>query len=102
MNFRRGLFRAWVVFACVFIIAVAAASYGEVALEFERANALRINPPPLGFVVDRPPVPWALVMVRTIIALAVPAIVLAIGLVLGWVFSGFAKPGAKSIREDGI
>lgn len=38
MNFQRGFFRIWVVGSALFVIAVAALSYGKVTSEFERAS----------------------------------------------------------------
>jgi len=96
MNFRRGLFRLWIVFACVVIFGVAVASYGEIANEFKQAKILARNPPPSGYVVDNAPAPWALLFSRLAIALVIPASVFGAGMVLGWAFSGFLKTDLDS------
>jgi hypothetical protein len=37
MNIRRGLFRFWIIFACLFVIAVGVASSYSIRREFEKA-----------------------------------------------------------------
>jgi hypothetical protein len=40
MNWRRGLFRLWIVGSALFVIAVAFVSYGDIKKEFDRAAVL--------------------------------------------------------------
>jgi len=37
MNIRRGLFRCWIIFACMFVIAVGSASSDPIRREFEKS-----------------------------------------------------------------
>jgi hypothetical protein len=66
MNWRRGLFRLWVVGTALFVIAVAFVSYGEFKSHAE--------------------VPWAKLEMRATVAFGIPLVVL----VLGWAFLGSA------------
>ena len=43
MNWRRGLFRLWIVGTVLFVLAVAFVSYGEIKAEFD-ANAIASKP----------------------------------------------------------
>ena len=66
MNWRRGLFRLWIVGSALFVIAVAFVSYSEIKSHAE--------------------VPWATLEMRAAIAFGIPLVVL----VLGWAFLGSA------------
>ena len=106
MNFRRGLFRLWIVGAVLFVIAVAFVSYSDIKAEFDRAAAVRAATLPPGFVLDEPeegrpdvanltdkrslPNPWDKVGMASAIAFGIPLVVLALGASLVWAFSGFA------------
>ena len=46
MNWRRGLFRLWIVCSALFVIAVATASYGLIKAEFDVATSKLEAPPP--------------------------------------------------------
>jgi hypothetical protein len=48
MNWRRGLFRLWVVGAALFVIAIAFVSYSNIKSEFDRAAALKAATLPSG------------------------------------------------------
>jgi hypothetical protein len=89
MNIRRGLFRLWILFACVFVGTIAAVFFNDVKHEFEFLAALVKNPPPVGYIVDHPPNPWGFLLNITAIALIVPAAVLGVGAALLWASSGF-------------
>jgi hypothetical protein len=52
MNWRRGLFRLWIVGSALFVIAVAFVSYSEIKKQFDAAAAL--HPPPQGFEIEVP------------------------------------------------
>jgi len=64
MNWRRGLFRLWIVGSALFVIAVAFICYSEVKSHVE--------------------VPWAMLEMCATIAFGIPLVVL----ILGWAFLG--------------
>ena len=70
MNWRRGLFRLWIVGSALFVIAVAFISYSEIKSYAE--------------------VPWAKLEMCATIAFGIPLVVLVLGSSLVWAFSGFA------------
>ena len=43
MNWRRGLFRLWIVGTALFVIAVAFVSYGEITKQFDAIAAKRLH-----------------------------------------------------------
>jgi hypothetical protein len=114
MNWRRGLFRLWIVGSVLFVLAVAFVSYSEIRRQFddaatiaaheragldpskdqltlERASQLRVKgwtDYEVGF--GRPPAPWATLGWWAGIALSIPLAVLVLGASLVWAFSGFA------------
>ena len=116
MNWRRGLFRLWIVGSALFVLAVAFISYGEIKQQFDTAlkptttfevqrpdgSTLDIQAPDMetakamvrmlaeGFIIDKPPNPWATLGVWASIAFGIPLAVLALGSSLVWAFSGFA------------
>jgi hypothetical protein len=116
MNWRRGLFRLWIVGSALFVLAVAFVSYGEIKQQFDTAlkpnmtfeverpdgSTLDIQAPDMetakamvrmlaeGFIIDKPPNPWATLGVWAGIAFGVPLVVLVLGSSLVWAFSGFA------------
>lgn len=90
INMRRGLFRFWVLFACVFALTIAAVFFNDVKHEFEFLATLVKNPPPVGFIVDHPPDPWGYLLKIVAIALGVPAAVLGAGAALVWATAGFS------------
>jgi hypothetical protein len=83
MNWRRGCFRLWVVGSALFVVAVAAVTSYEIKTLFEQADRSTALPV----------YPWTTLMNGIGIAVGVPFIVLIVGAVLGWAFSGF-KPSA--------
>lgn len=91
MNIRRGLFRFWVLFACIFILIIAGTFFSEVKREFAFLDGLVKNPPPIGYVVDHPPDPWGFVLKLATVALGIPALVLGIGIALLWASDGFRR-----------
>jgi hypothetical protein len=114
MNWRRGLFRLWIVGAALFVIAVASVSYSGIKTEFDAAalyNQSRNGPlsdaavglaPQLGKPSEAElialyyrttgltPNAWARVGTAAGIALGVPLVVLVLGASLVWAFLGFA------------
>jgi hypothetical protein len=107
MNWRRGLFRLWIVGSALFVIAVAFVSYSEIKEEFEDAASASasvtdrpvtrqdsvdpwaefsprrpVTDPALIKRLNRTPNPWA--------TLGIPLVVLVLGASLVWAFSGFA------------
>ena len=66
MNWRRGLFRLWIVGTALFVIAVAFICYSEIKSHAE--------------------VPWAKLEMYATIAFGIPLVVL----ILGWAFLGSA------------
>jgi hypothetical protein len=44
MNWRRGLFRLWIVGAALFVIAVASISYSEIKKQFEETSLQDFSP----------------------------------------------------------
>ena len=90
MNWRRGLFRLWIVGSVLFVIAVAVISYSEIKAEFEAAKLL--TQADLGdFAALVPaPYPWTILGIWASIAVGIPLAVLALGASLVWAFSGFA------------
>jgi len=69
MNWRRGLFRLWIVGSTLFVIVVAFICYGEES-----------KPDAEG------PIPWAMLEMCVSIAFGIPLLVL----ILGWAFLGSA------------
>src|SRR5262245_30167815 len=111
MNWRRGLFRLWIVGAALFVIAVAFVSYSKIKAQFAYktfevqrpdGSTLDIQAPDMetakamvrtlaeGFIIDKPPNPWATLGLWASIAFGIPLAVLALGASLVWAFSGFA------------
>jgi hypothetical protein len=116
MNWRRGLFRLWIVGAALFVIAVAFVSYSEIKQHFDTAlkptttfevqapdgRTFDIQAPDMetakamvrtlaeGFIIDKPPNPWATLGMWAAIAFGIPLVVLVLGASLVWAFSGFA------------
>ena len=94
MNWRRGLFRLWIVGTALFVLAVAFVSYTEIKEQFDAAAAIAAERP------NRPltdaevgiggPAPWTILAMCAGIALGIPLAVLALGASLVWAFSGFA------------
>ena len=94
MNWRRGLFRLWIVGTVLFVIAVAFVSYTEIKEQFDAAAAIAAERP------NRPltdaevgiggPAPWTILAMWAGIAFGIPLVVLIIGASLVWAFSGFA------------
>jgi len=70
MNWRRGLFRLWIVGTALFVLAIAFISYSEIKAHAE--------------------VPWAKLEMCAAIAFGIPLAVLIIGASLVWAFTGFA------------
>src|SRR5262249_60017306 len=76
MNWRRGLFRLWIVGSVLFVIAVAFVSYTEIKEQFDAAAAIAAERP------NRPltdaevgiggPAPWAILSVWSGIAFGIP------------------------------
>lgn len=52
-----------------------------------------------GFIIDKPPNPWATLGVWASIALGIPLVVLVLGSSLVWAFSGFATK-THSLKES--
>src|SRR5262245_42605145 len=114
MNWRRGLFRLWIVGTALFVLAVAFISYSEIKAEFDAlARALKLvtdpalieqleaAPPDNTFDLEKKPFdpdeylrkhanPWATLGVWAGIAFGIPLAVLVLGASLVWAFSGFA------------
>ena len=116
MNWRRGLFRLWIVGTALFVLAVAFISYGDIKEEFEDAAAasasvtdqpvtkqdsvdpwaeFRIAPKPVTDPalikrLERMPNPWASLGRAATIAFVIPLAALVLGSSLVWAFSGFA------------
>ena len=115
MNWRRGLFRLWIVGTALFVIAVAFVSYSEIKAQFDDAlknttfevqapdgRTLEVQAPDMetakamvrtlseGFIIDKLPNPWATLGLWASIAFGIPLAVLALGASLVWAFSGFA------------
>ena len=116
MNFRRGLFRLWIVGSALFVLAVAFVGYTEIKEQFvpntfevqlpdgrtfevqapdmQTATAI-ISKLPQDFVPDKPlrsdaVHPWATLGTWASIAFGIPLVVLALGSSLVWALSGFA------------
>ena len=105
MNWRRGLFRLWIVGTALFVIAVASINYPSIKAEFdtvahppklvtdpkliEQLEAAPPDPINFGYLIPTPN-PWASVGTAVAIALGIPLAVLALGASLVWDFSGFA------------
>jgi hypothetical protein len=116
MNWRRDLFRLWIVGTVLFVLAVAFISYGDIKEEFEDAAAasasvtdqpvtkqdsvdpwaeFRIAPKPVTDPalikrLERMPNPWASLGRAATIAFVIPLAALVLGSSLVWAFSGFA------------
>jgi hypothetical protein len=116
MNWRRGLFRLWIVGTALFVLAVAFVSYTDIKEEFEDAasasapvtdrevtNQDSVDPwaefripgrpvtdPALIKRLERTPNPWASLGRAAAIAFGIPLVVLVLGASLVWAFSGFA------------
>jgi hypothetical protein len=111
MNWRRGLFRLWIVGSALFVIAIAFISYGDIKEKFnnemfevqlEDGRTFQVRAPdmetatakvraqPEGFIIEEPPSPWTTLEMWAGIALGIPLAVLALGAFLMWAFSGFA------------
>ena len=94
MNWRRVLFRLWIVGTVLFVLAVAFVSYTEIKEQFDAAAAIAAERP------NRPltdaevgiggPAPWTILGLWASIAFGVPLAVLVLGASLVWAFSGFA------------
>ena len=94
MNWRRSLFRLWIVGSALFVIAVAFISYTEIKEQFDAAAAIAAERP------NRPltdaevgiggPAPWTILAMCAGIAFGIPLAVLIIGASLVWAFSGVA------------
>jgi hypothetical protein len=80
MNWRRGLFRLWIVGTVLFVIAVAFISYGDIKGEFDA----------VAYVIEPTPAPWETLGWWAAIAFGIPLAVLVLGASLVWAFSGFA------------
>ena len=76
MNWRRGLFRLWIVGSVLFVIAVAFICYSEIKSDAEVGIG--------------GPAPWTILAMCAGIAFGIPLAVLALGASLVWAFSGFA------------
>jgi hypothetical protein len=109
MNWRRGLFRLWIVGAALFVIAVVVISYRDIKEQFDAAQLETIRSQldtsrPLPQWTDdelrayiamprqiTPTVaPWFLLGLWASIAFGIPLAVLILGASLVWAFSGFA------------
>jgi hypothetical protein len=109
MNWRRGLFRLWIVGSVLFVIAVAVISYGDIKEQFDaaRLEAIRSQldtsrPLPqwtddeLRAYIAMPKqitptaIPWATLEMWVSIAFGIPLAVLVLGASLVWAFSGFS------------
>jgi len=106
MNWRRGLFRLWIVGSVLFVIAVAVISYWDIKENFDaaRLEAIRSQvdtsrPLPQwtddelrAFLIEMIPTanPWVRLGVWASTAFGIPLAVLIIGSSLVWAFSGFA------------
>jgi len=113
MNWRRGLFRLWIVGTVLFVIAVAFVSYSDIKEEFEDASATHqpvtdpevikrfeesrlgttlkpVTDPALIKRLERTPHPWATLGMWASIAFGIPLVVLVLGASLVWAFAGFA------------
>jgi hypothetical protein len=78
MNWRRGLFRLWLVASAVWITTITAIAF--------QAGAFTLPRPPAGFVLDNQ---FEDIRVFPIWALAPPVIVGAVLLLAGWIVAGF-------------
>ena len=117
MNWRRWLFRLWIVGSALFVFAVAVISYDDIKTQFaatskrfevqlEDGRTFEVRAPdlqtatamvralPEGSVPDKPlifaPIPWATLEMWAAIAVGIPLAVLILGASLVWAFSGFA------------
>jgi hypothetical protein len=103
MNWRRGLFRLWIVGSVLFVLAVAFISYSEIMQQFDDAATIAAHqaaqaasqPVEDGLTVYEvgigpPPAPWATLGTWASIAFGIPLAVLVLGASLVWAFSGFA------------
>jgi hypothetical protein len=102
MNWRRGLFRLWIVGTALFVIAIAFISYSEIKGQFDDAatiaahQAAQAASQPVDGLTDYevgigpPPAPWATLGTWASIAFGIPLAVLVLGASLVWAFSGFA------------
>ena len=73
MNWRRWLFRLWIVGSALFVIAVAFISYSEIKSDAEVGIG--------------GPIPWATLEMWASIALGIPLVALILGASLVWAFS---------------
>jgi hypothetical protein len=108
MNWRRGLFRLWIVGTALYVIVVAFVSYNDIKAEFDaaaRAPKLVTDPALIKQLEAAPPdetkpfdpdeflrkhaTPWATLGVWASIAFGIPLAVLVLGSSLVWAFSGF-------------
>jgi hypothetical protein len=99
MNWRRGLFRLWIVGSALFVLAVAFVSYGEIKKQFDDAATVAAHQTATEPVeqwtdyevgIGPPLAPWKTLGVWTGIAFGIPLVVLVLGSALVWAFSGFA------------
>jgi hypothetical protein len=99
MNWRRGLFRLWIVGSALFVIAVAFVSYSDIKRQFDDAATIAAHQTasePVRELTDYevgigpPPAPWKTLGVWASIAFGIPPVVLVLGSSLVWAFSGFA------------
>jgi hypothetical protein len=118
MNWRRGLFRLWIVGTALFVIAVASLSYSGIKAEFEAAVAFKqfkqTGPRTFEFTSPEGKThelsgpegataeqaweilqqmgghPWVSVGWSAAVAFGIPLVVLILGASLVWAFSGFA------------
>jgi hypothetical protein len=108
MNWRRGLFRLWLVGSALFVLAVASLNYTDIKEEFDDAASATqavtsvdpwaefpivpkpVTDPALIKRLERTPNPWASLGRLAAVAFGVPLVVLVLGSSLVWAFSGFA------------
>src|SRR5262245_42548647 len=114
MNWRRGLFRLWIVGAALFVIAIAFVSYSEIKAQFDDAATIAahetagLDPSKNKLTFEQAsqlgvrgwtdyevgigpqPAPWATLGMWAGIAFGIPLAVLVLGASLVWAFSGFA------------
>jgi hypothetical protein len=95
MNWRRGLFRLWIVGSALFVLAIAFVSYGDIKRGFDDAATIAAHQTATQPVeewtdYEPPPAPWKSLGVWAGIAFGIPLVVLALGSSLVWAFSGFA------------